>query len=131
VAWSTDSRQIASGSWDRNVRLWDAAAGTQAAIFRGHEDAVMSVAFSPDGGWLVSASRDRTVRVWEDRECAELALEANPTPPAAERGSQDPMRCRESGGPCLGGTCFTATAPSLTFSRRPTRRVPATAGRVE
>ena len=33
-------------------------------VFRGHEDAIMSVAFTPDGERLISTSRDGSVRVW-------------------------------------------------------------------
>nr|WP_205752709.1 Hsp70 family protein [Cryptosporangium phraense] len=33
--------------------------------FRGHDDAVSSVAISPDGTRLATASADRTVRIWE------------------------------------------------------------------
>lgn len=57
--------QLASASWDKTVRLWDAASGQPTATLEGHTDRVNAVAFSPDGHQLASASDDRTVRLWD------------------------------------------------------------------
>jgi RNA polymerase sigma factor (sigma-70 family) len=67
VAFSPDSKTLASAGYDHSVRLWDPATGKEIRRFVGHRDLVMDVAFSPDGKKLASASyeRDRTVRVWD------------------------------------------------------------------
>jgi WD40 repeat protein len=65
VAWSPDGKLIASGSYDRLAKLWDAATGKEIATLQDHIDAVFSVAFSPDGRRLATASQDRTVKIWE------------------------------------------------------------------
>jgi WD40 repeat protein len=54
VAFSPDSRILASGGQDRTVRLWDPLSATQLRVLRGQVDAVESVAFSPNGETLVS-----------------------------------------------------------------------------
>jgi WD40 repeat protein len=49
VAFSPDGRRIVSGSWDKSVRVWDAASGAELQQLSGHTNGVTSVAFSPDG----------------------------------------------------------------------------------
>ena len=66
MAFSPDGTRIASGSYDKTVRLWDAATGREIGEpLRGHEDAVSSVAFSPDGTRIASGSNDKTMRLWD------------------------------------------------------------------
>ncbi|KIM23596.1 hypothetical protein M408DRAFT_332227, partial [Serendipita vermifera MAFF 305830] len=64
VAFSRDGRRIASGSWDKTIRVWDAETGeVVAGPLQGHTDSVHSVVFSPDGQCIVSVSSGRTVQV--------------------------------------------------------------------
>jgi WD40 repeat protein len=45
VAFSTDGKQVVSGSWYRTVQLWDAGTGALQQTLEGHTDGVTSVAF--------------------------------------------------------------------------------------
>ena len=65
VAFSPDGQQIASGSLDCTVKVWDCASGACTQTLEGHSDWVKSVAFSPDGRQIASGSEDRTVKVWD------------------------------------------------------------------
>ena len=64
VAWAPVGDRIASASYDKTVRVWDAETGTELHVLK-HDAPVLGVAFGPNGRTLVSASYDRTVRVWE------------------------------------------------------------------
>eukprot|EP00736_Rhodelphis_marinus_P008238 Rmarinus@m.27171 len=65
VAFSSDGKNILSGSMDHSVRLWDTDSGTCLRVMHGHTLETVSVAFSPDNQLLVSSSWDKQIRVWE------------------------------------------------------------------
>ncbi|KAF9350163.1 hypothetical protein BGX34_001378 [Mortierella sp. NVP85] len=71
IVYSPDSKRVASGSWDRTVRIWDVVTGACLHVLNAHDDQVNSVAYSPQGDQIASASKDRTVKVWdvETGEC--------------------------------------------------------------
>ena len=64
IAWSPNSKRIASASNDQTVQLWDVTDGGNAYIYRGHSDQVWAVAWSPDGTRIASGSFDDTMQVW-------------------------------------------------------------------
>ena len=69
-AYSPDGCAIATTSYDRTVRLWNASDGTLRHLLRGHSECVVSCAFAPDGATLMSGSRDSTMCVWDVRSGA-------------------------------------------------------------
>ncbi len=64
LAFSHDGQQAASGSSDRNIRVWAVPSGRLLADFDGKSE-INAVAFAPDGKYLLSAGRDRIIRLWD------------------------------------------------------------------
>jgi WD40 repeat protein len=65
IAFSTDGRVAATGSFDATVQLWDTATGKSLGKSFSHPSAVRGVAFSPDGKILLSQTADGRVWVWD------------------------------------------------------------------
>ncbi|OCR01182.1 serine/threonine protein kinase [Oscillatoriales cyanobacterium USR001] len=64
IAISPDGMILASGSWDRTIKLWNVKTGELITTLTGHSDRVNSVAISPDGMILASGSSDETIKLW-------------------------------------------------------------------
>jgi tRNA A-37 threonylcarbamoyl transferase component Bud32 len=64
VAFSSDGQRLACGSFDKTVRVLDAATRKEIRHFQ-HTHIVSDVAFSPDGQRLGSSGWDGTIKVWE------------------------------------------------------------------
>ena len=65
VSFSPDGTILASGAYDRIVRLWDVETRQEIATLEGHEGGVYSVSFSLDGTILASSANDGTIRLWD------------------------------------------------------------------
>ena len=60
-----DGRRAISGGEDKDLYVWDLAAGTRIHHLSGHHQGILAVAVTPDGQKAVSASRDTTLKIWD------------------------------------------------------------------
>ena len=59
-----DGKLLASGGWDRRVRVWQWKRLKPLAVLQLHKATVNAVSFSSCSRWLASASADKTIAIW-------------------------------------------------------------------
>lgn len=74
VGFSPDGAILASGSFDRTIKLWNPATFECLMTLQGHKSWVWHIAFHPNSQILASASYDKTIRFWdvETGKCLEI-----------------------------------------------------------
>jgi hypothetical protein len=65
MAFSPDSRLIATASLDGTARVWDIEDGQPVTPWLRHGNAVLQVAFGSTADELLTVAMDRTVRIWD------------------------------------------------------------------
>ena len=65
VAFSPDSKKVATAGADRTVRVFEVETGKLLTQIEDHADWIFGIGFSPDGKRLASASRDKTAKVFD------------------------------------------------------------------
>jgi ribosome assembly protein 4 len=63
VCWSSDSRQIVSGSRDSTLKVWELKTSQIKAELPGHADEVFSVDWSPAGDKVASGGKDKILKM--------------------------------------------------------------------
>lgn len=63
VAWSPDSRRIASASADRTIQIWESQGGKPLATYP--SGIVRTLAWLRDSRYLAAGSKDETVHIWD------------------------------------------------------------------
>jgi len=82
VAFRPDHNQVAAGTRDGMVTIYDCDSGEVVQRLKGHREFVYCMAWHPEGALLLSSGKDRTMRVWDvdngelDRDLAGLVTGA-------------------------------------------------------
>jgi WD40 repeat protein len=71
LAFSADSKVLASGHDDGKVRLWDIATGKSLAEWQAHGQPVSALSFRQADNQLATAGEDRLIKIWDatSRKC--------------------------------------------------------------
>jgi WD40 repeat protein len=74
VAFSPDGHQLASGSYDNNVIIWDVSTGEPEITLDDHKGDVCYIEWSPDGSKIATGSHDKTIILWDSNTYEKLAV---------------------------------------------------------
>ncbi|KAJ2448778.1 ribosome assembly [Coemansia sp. RSA 2336] len=74
VSFSPDGSQLASGSGDTTVRIWDLSTETPRVTCKGHRNWVLCIAWAPNARVLASGSMDNSVRLWDPATGRDLGI---------------------------------------------------------
>lgn len=102
---SPSATQLATGSGDTTIRIWEVGTGTSQHVLRGHTNWVECVAWSPDGLLLASGGMDSAVKVW-DPETGKLHANLAGHRQCVTSLAWEPLHMAGTGGP-------SGTTPSL------------------
>ena len=65
VAFTRDSKLLATASSDNTIKVWDVATRSVLRTFTGHTSGIESIDFTPDGRLLASAADDGSTFLWD------------------------------------------------------------------
>lgn len=71
LAWSPDSRRLATASVDDTVHVWDTMGGNLLRVIS--NKFALCAAWSPDGRYLDSGGGERVVKIWDAETLADLS----------------------------------------------------------
>lgn len=80
VAFSSDGRRLASGSWDESVKFWDVRTGQAVSTVASKMKEVQALAFSHDGHWLAAENSSDIVTLWDAATGREIRTMASDKP---------------------------------------------------
>lgn len=72
IVYSPNEKYIATGGYDKTIRIWDVETGKEIRKFCGHTSSVMSISYTPDGKYIISGSGDGTIRIWNVEKGKEI-----------------------------------------------------------
>ena len=81
VVVSHNTKFIATASWDKTIRFFEAVTFQQIGPALQHDSQVHSISISPDGSYLVSGARDPKIRIWYLRDIAPALFRPLPLEP--------------------------------------------------
>lgn len=77
LAFMPGSKYLASGSWDKTIKIWNVQTGAVLKTIEGSRSIILDLAYTPDGKKIASSGWDQTIRFY-DATTAQLLKEIYP-----------------------------------------------------
>eukprot|EP01112_Ceratiomyxa_fruticulosa_P015161 TRINITY_DN4430_c0_g1_i1.p1 TRINITY_DN4430_c0_g1~~TRINITY_DN4430_c0_g1_i1.p1 ORF type:complete len:525 (-),score=69.72 TRINITY_DN4430_c0_g1_i1:32-1606(-) len=72
VKFCNSGKFLASGGFDKSIRVWDFSSQSEIALLQEHTSQVSDLCWSSDDSELISGAFDRTVRLWDITKACQL-----------------------------------------------------------
>ncbi|RUP36516.1 hypothetical protein BC936DRAFT_138469 [Jimgerdemannia flammicorona] len=109
LAFSSTGLQLASGSWDKTVRIWDVFGRKKAVETFTHGTDVLAIAYRPDGREIACSTLDGQIAFWDLADGKQTGLVEGRTDISGGRKSTDRMTAENSAsGKSFNSLCYTA-----------------------
>ena len=114
LAFSPASGLLASGSWDKSVRLWDIYARDDSSESLHHTYEVLALAFTPAGDMLATSTLDGTLNFWSMESSSLVGCIEGRKDIAGGRSVKDTMTAANAAsGKFFTSLCFTSDGRGL------------------
>jgi WD40 repeat protein len=80
IAFSPDGRRLASGSWDRTLKIWEVSTGEQLSAIAGKMKEVEALTFSRDGNLMATENSSNTATLRDPTTGQEIRVFASDKP---------------------------------------------------
>ena len=105
---------LASGSWDKTVRIWDFVSSSAAIDVLQHDSDVLAIAFQSDGALLASATLDGGISLWDAKEAEQVGAIDGRADVAGGRSLLSKVTAKNSSsGKCFRSLAFSADGTCL------------------
>ncbi|KAJ3365689.1 hypothetical protein HDU91_002105 [Kappamyces sp. JEL0680] len=109
LAFSPATGQLASGSWDKSVRIWDLFSRDSSGESIEHTGEVLALGFSPNGEMLATSTIDGNLNFWNLDSSKQVATIEGRKDIAGGRSARDAVTAANAGaGKMFNSLCFTS-----------------------
>ncbi|KAJ1832752.1 U3 snoRNP protein [Coemansia sp. RSA 2711] len=114
LAFRPDGLSLASSSWDKSVRLWDAFDRSKIVERLDHNNEVLTLAYRPDGKELCASTLDGQIHFWDVlKATATGTIEGRRDIAGGRKANDRQTAANSSSGKCFNSLCYSADGTAV------------------